>query len=233
MASSSHQSGLKVATEGMSEEEIAAAIEMSRVQGWSELKDGGQDGAAISSQADTDAAIWEELKRNYPGVFWDLCEGELQLGRVIAEGGQATIYEARWGADSSDICNRWVAKVFKMEGFSLRDLQHQWPRNNKIPRKLSEFHSIFPFQMGGVVFGEFMRSCSYVWLGTLLEDGRFAFVMRRHWGDLRSLINHKVNANHSQGPPFSLKRSTSIMCNIGRGMRELHARGVMHRDLNL
>ncbi|KAG0558356.1 hypothetical protein KC19_10G022200 [Ceratodon purpureus] len=274
MASSSQQPGLKFATESMSEEEITAAIEVSRVQGWSELKDGCQDGVALSCHGDSDAAIWEELKRSHPSVFVDFREGgELQLGRVIAEGGQATIYEARLKFDDmlakvSNVKmvakkvfnNNWdmlakvsneemaammktvpnvemvanmemVAKVFKMEGFSLADLQREWPQATKTPSKLVNFSKHRTFQMGGVVFGEAIGNCTSIYWGTILDNGKFAFLMQRCWGDLRSLINYRLNAKKSQQPHFLLVTTINIMGTIGIGKENLHARGVLHRDL--
>jgi DNA-binding FadR family transcriptional regulator len=49
-------------TAGMSEVQIRDAIQMSRAQGWLELRDGGQVGAKASGHAD-DARISKELKK--------------------------------------------------------------------------------------------------------------------------------------------------------------------------
>ncbi|KAG0602523.1 hypothetical protein M758_10G020200 [Ceratodon purpureus] len=85
--------------------------------------------------------------------------------------------------------------------------------------------------MGGVVFGEVIGNCSPIFFGTIMDDGKFAFVMPRRWGDLRTLLNHKVNVQKSLQPPFSLLTMIFVMYNIGMGMEGLHARGVLHRDL--
>ena len=45
------------------------------------------------------------------------------------------------------------------------------------------------FVLGGVVFGEIVNYYSKLYWGTFLEDGRFAFLMKRCWGDLRTLID--------------------------------------------
>jgi serine/threonine protein kinase len=209
-------------TARMSEVQIRDAIETSKVQGWSELRDGGPQGATASGRAEDDARVWKELKRRYPRTFMDFPEGILKLGRMIAEGGQAQIFEA---SVHGDPC---IAKVFKREAFSLADLQRQWPLATK---HSDEEVPDDDFVLGGVVFGEIIIACSSIYWATLLEDGRFVFVMPRYWGDLRTLINLKMKENNFQGPPFSHETALRIMLDIARGMSELHARGVLHRDL--
>jgi serine/threonine protein kinase len=211
-------------TAGMSEVQIRDAIETSKVQGWSELRDGGPQGATASGRAEDDARAWEELKKRDPRVFRDFPEGDLKLGRMIAEGGQAQIFEASLDGDDE----RLVAKVFKREAFSLADLQRQWPLATKHPEHKKPDDD---FVLGGVVFGEFIVYCSSSYWATLLKDGRFAFVMQRYWGDLRTLINLKMKENNFQGPPFSHETAKGIMFDIARGMKGLHGRGVLHRDL--
>ncbi|KAG0602566.1 hypothetical protein M758_10G023700 [Ceratodon purpureus] len=219
-------------TDAMSEQQISSLIDASRKQGtWSQLKYDGPRHDGSSTLAHSDAAIWEELKRSHPDVFMDFREGELQLGRVIAEGGQATIYQAKTQWD-----DEWdkVVKVFKMDGFSLADLQRQWPRATKTPPQSTDetFNWKFiGFKLGGVVFDEALPHCNLIFWGTFLEDGRFAFVMGRCWGDLRALINLKVKNNNSLGPPFSHAIALRIMLHIAKGMKKLHDRGVLHRDL--
>ncbi|KAG0602570.1 hypothetical protein M758_10G024100 [Ceratodon purpureus] len=215
-------------TAGMSEQQISSLIDASREQGtWSQLKHDGPRHDGSSTLAHSDAAVWEQLQRSHPDVFQDFHEGSLQLGRVIAEGGQATIYQAKWKWEK-----KWdsVVKVFKDEGFSLADLQRQWPQATKAP-PLEQYPLSHPFQVGGIVFSEVFAFCSNIHFVTFLEDGRFAFVMRRYWGDLRSLINLKVKDNNSRGPPFSHEKALTIMLQIAKGIKELHDMGVLHRDL--
>ncbi|KAG0504383.1 hypothetical protein KC19_N038200 [Ceratodon purpureus] len=223
-------------TAGMSEEQIQAAIETSKVQGWSELKQRSDDGVAPSGHAQENRVIWEQLKEQDPRVFRDFGEDmSLKLGQRIAEGGQAHIYEATihyLKGDSPDYdC---VAKVFKMEGFSLADLQRQWPL--AVKRPLNERFKLpgkgkRNFVEGGVVFGEIFSNCGLIHFGTFLKNGRFAFVMNRCWGDLQTLINLRMNKSNYQGPPFSHHESIWIMICIAGGVKELHDRGVLHKDL--
>ena len=99
----------------MSELGISRAIEKSKEQGWSEVREG-----ASSSGGHDDSVIWEELKATYPRFFRDNLD--VKLGRLIADGGQAHIYEA-----TLDNYPGWeiVVKVFKTEGFCLTDLKRQ------------------------------------------------------------------------------------------------------------
>ena len=185
---------------------------------------GGEGARRGSSGATWRCGLWEQLKRSDPDSFVDFGEGELELGRVIAEGGQAQIYHALYrGRDT-------VAKVFKREGFSLAELQRQWPRRSKQPTHLDAIQDN-PAGLGGVVFGDVMGNCSLIYWATRLEDGRFAFVMERCWGDLRTLIDLRLKDNNSQGPPFSPHQALWIMWQIARGIKELHDVGVLHRDL--
>ena len=228
------------AAEGRSEEEIRTAIEKSKEQGWSELKEQG------CGHGEENRVVWEELKREHPKSFGDVGE-HVELGRKIAEGGQAQIYEARpighvqyrhageglhavegfeLGRKIAEGGHELVAKVYKAEGFSLAALLRHWPRSTKIPP-----HPIGPYELGGFAFGELLLGCCKIYCGTFLKDGRFAMVMRRCWGDLRALINLRLKHTNSQGPPFSHYTSLEIMIDIAGGMGDLHDRGFLHRDL--
>jgi serine/threonine protein kinase len=76
--------------------------------------------------------------------------------------------------------------------------------------------------------------CCCIMNGTLLKDGRFAFVMRKYWGDLRRAIDLQIlkDVKTCQNPPFPLSITTWIMDRIACGMATLHNRGKwLHRDL--
>lgn len=196
---------------------IVAEIERSKVH-WSDLD-------PASAETRTTRANWEafEILKENPewGSFfsyYDDPEVELELGEKIAEGGQAEIFLAterrrnKLGRSSSVVC---VAKVFKI-GFSLQVLQSQWPLG--MLRDVSRGES--GFLAGGIL---------WVRHGTMLNDGRFAFILERMWGDLRRVVDHKMQK--SGGPPFDHDTATLIMLEIAGGMLELHQRGVIHRDL--
>lgn len=141
------------------------------------------------------------------------------LGRKIAEGGQAEIYELDEYQDG--ILRRSVAKVFKLEfSSSLRRLQAQWPRG------LVEIHMSPHYE----AFGRACNTC-HIEGGILLDDGRFAFQMKRYWGDLRKLMDLRMKENNNQGPPFAYTTALRIMINIASGMVTLHKHDILHRDL--
>ena len=72
--------------------------------------------------------------------------------------------------------------------------------------------------------------------GTVLKDerlkNRFAFVMKRQWGDLRTLIDAQMLKKKNRGLPFSIEIAQRLMLNIARDMRTLYQRNaIIHRDL--
>lgn len=57
--------------------------------------------------------------------------------------------------------------------------------------------------------------------------------MRRHWGNLRKLIDLGIvkDMETHQDPPFPLSIVTLILMKIARGMAKLHREGILHKDL--
>jgi hypothetical protein len=91
--------------------------------------------------------------------FWDFA-GRLEVGRRIGGGGQAEIYEALFDGHVTE----FVLKVFRSDS-SLGHLQRLWATDvvNLAKKVDGELH--------GITF------CCCVVSGTMLKDGRFAFVM--------------------------------------------------------
>lgn len=132
----------------------------------------------------------------------------LKIGQKIGEGGQAEIYEAT--LDGTENC---VVKMFKQD-YSIADLQRQWtftPHGDSLSGKNSSWKL-------------FRNKCCFIKGGTLLKNNRFAFVMKRYWGDLRKHIDEQ-----STHPPFQYP--LPIMLEIALGMKELHKSDILHRDL--
>lgn len=154
---------------------------------------------------------WENLLPKHE-FFRDYGDS-LEVGRKIAEGGQAEVLEAT--LDGKENC---VVKVFK-SNLRLSDLQRQWiftPHGDTLSGKNSSWKL-------------FRNKCCFIKGGTLLKDGRFAFVMKRYWGDLRKLIDLKMEQNHHARPPFPYP--LPIMLEIALGMKDLHKNDILHRDL--
>jgi len=139
----------------------------------------------------------------------------LKMGRKIAEGGQAEIFNASFKGDK----RAFVLKVFK--DARLEDLERLWPPP-LLPLLYVDYEPDWMREE---------RHCCWIRGGTVLKDGRFAFLMDKYSGDLRSLINRRMRNQRSEMGPFDLLRALEIMRDIARGMRSLHQRGIFHRDL--
>ena len=194
---------------------LESEIEASKVH-WSEL----QPGSGANGLAERNLELYRSLQRQYPnGFFHNWKDDRWAVGKKIAEGAQAEIFEMRFLLPEYAHQNgKLVMKVFK-EGCSLEDLQKQWPPG--MLRKATASTET-PFYNG-------VRSSLGV--AMLLKNGRLAFQMGRMWGDLRKLIDLKMLHNGNQAPPFSHFRPLFIMYDIAQGMRSLHKDNIVHRDL--
>jgi hypothetical protein len=71
-----------------------------------------------------------------------------------------------------------------------------------------------------------------VYLGTLLADGRFAFLLAREWADLRGLIDSNMAMKSSKNCGLFLKMGVEkLMWNVALGVDWLHSCNIIHRDL--
>lgn len=211
------------------ENEVEFQIEASKDH-WSEVvaKTGP---ASVGEESTTDEIgsnrqVFESLKEQWGTFFWDYGD-RLVVGRKIAEGGQAEIFEAdvqfpnAAGSEVDDEVYKrfqFVAKVMKGP-CSLLNLQTQLPLG--MLRKIQK----------GCPFFLDTDSCCLIWGATLLDDDRFAFLMRRYWGDLRKLIDLRMRRHKNQRPPFRDEAAILIMLQIAVAMEELHKHDILHRDL--
>ncbi|KAG0625372.1 hypothetical protein M758_2G049600 [Ceratodon purpureus] len=205
---------------------------------WSELVEFDEDEEFVKTN---NLAVFKALQSHptwggffctfgYDTEYWS-SSGELVMGEKFAEGGQAELFHVKiiW-TNPKDIENylkediEWVLKVFK-KGTSLQLLQAQWP------------HGLFQdwkawLERAKIKNAPMLRYTSEVHFGTLLKDGRFAFVLRRETEDLRTRIDYlmKKRASHSHGP-FSKKVVQHIIYYIALGMSWLHRFNIVHRDL--
>ncbi|KAG0604925.1 hypothetical protein M758_9G019800 [Ceratodon purpureus] len=122
--------------------------------------------------------------------------GHLQIGG----GGQAGIYRAIY---NGKVLDDYLLKVFRNE-YYLADLQRSWKKN------IAATTLSWKFVINNSCITEH---------GTLLQDGRFAFILKLCWGDLRSAIDLAI-----------LKDKTYQSSPIP-GMKLLHDRGILHKDL--
>lgn len=165
----------------------------------------------------TMAEILESLRRRYPqsGEFFSAdLYGLVEVGKKIAEGAQAEIFEARI---SNDKPGKFVLKVFK-EGATVMDLQKQWPL--EMLNRCAD----------AAAYGMF-SACSPVLGGLVLRNSRFGFWMFRFAGDLRKLLDLRMERNNCQCAPLSDAELVRSMEDIARGMKGLHEDNIVHRDL--
>jgi serine/threonine protein kinase len=154
-------------------------------------------------------------KQRWGDFFEDDGEG-LVVGKKIAEGAQAEIFTAYLKDDDG---RKWegVMKVFK-EGSALQDLKKQWPKGMLRKSRVQE----------GMYF--YYNTC-LIYGGLLLKNGRFGFWMRRYWGDLRKLIDVRMQHNRNTSSPFTCSEAMRIMYSIAMGMQQLHEDKIIHKDL--
>lgn len=159
----------------------------------------------------------EDLNRDNKEVFQEL----RQKYRIFVDGDNFTLDKMIAEGGQGEIYEvkgmpYHVMKVFK-SGTSIRELQKTWPT----PVLTNQIYQCIEQAM-------------------LLPDGRFAFLLKRCWGDLRKLIDQAMQSNGNQGPPFPYKwiensdrtfHAVDFMSGIALGMKRLHAAKVVHRDL--
>jgi hypothetical protein len=114
---------------------------------------------SASSRLHSPAAEFEWLVQWETPFFWDF-GGRLEVGRRIGGGGQAEVYEALFDGHATE----FVLKVFRSDS-SLVQLHRLW--------------AIDVLKFAKELQGRLrtMGFCCCITNGTLLKDGRFAFVM--------------------------------------------------------
>lgn len=211
--------------EGMarSRTEFATALEYeieASKDHWSELQPRSGDeplGEERERVPLTSFDIVQSLWRQYPqsGNFFKHDHSDLfKLGKKIAEGGQAEIFEAQL----DNLPGKFVMKIFK-EGSAVKDLQKQWPLRML---NRSDGDCMYPTDFFG---------CSPVIGGLVFRNCRFAFWMLRFTGDLRKLLDLKMERNKCQCAPLSDGELVRNMKDIAMGMEGLHRDDIVHRDL--
>lgn len=217
-------------------ESIKQQIEHSKGH-WSQLTDFDSDCDEVAELSNVEVfkalqkhPTWGTFFLTFNGNGRGSDRGELVMGQKFAEGGQAEIYEAEVKWDEPKMREwreehpcEYVLKVFK-KGTFLRHLQQQWP------------YGMLQFDAERLQLGllgkppPLMNTCDII-CGTLLEDGRFAFLMVREHVDLRSLIDRNKWRVGEDCGPVSRDLADVIMYDVAMGMDWLHMRNTVHRDL--
>ncbi|KAG0559070.1 hypothetical protein KC19_10G076800 [Ceratodon purpureus] len=166
------------------------------------------------------------------GIEGRYSHGELVVGEMFAEGGQAQLFHAKvtwWYPKGNEEDERlgieYVVKVFK-KGTFLRDLKSQ------LPHGLLQFHVEDMENHMSPTPKLMPRYRCKVLRGILLENGQFAFLMEKDDFDLRSLIEREMELR-SGGDygPFSKEDGELMMYHIALGVEWLHNHDIIHRDL--
>jgi hypothetical protein len=217
-------------------------IQHSRVH-WSQVSEAAVDLDEEGSTEMDNREVFKSLQRHptwchfFKTFGYDLgvwgSQGELEVGEKFAEGGQAELFHAHitWAhpqyiQDDIEAEREWVIKVFK-KGTLLRHLQSQWPEGY-----LQWWAKDLERSKLGIPPRK--RHFCDVMYGTLLEDGRFGFLMTKEDEDLRSVIDRKMikNVGKSHGPfRKDSQDAEMIMYRIALGMDWLHSHDIVHRDL--
>jgi serine/threonine protein kinase len=140
---------------------------------------------------------------------------ELQIGRKIAEGGQAKVYLAVWIPSSCPV----VVKRFKPQaGVDWRQLQRRL-------KKVKKYEEKWPHRS--------LRICKILGVSIDQDDGIQSIVMERMAGDLRNVINSRTRPADLKlaGMPFFYNTAVRLMLSIASGMEDLHECGLIHGDL--
>jgi hypothetical protein len=210
--SSKKSDRIKVRVERMRECDNPADVDIECSKDhWSELT----SASSGDEEGESNREVFERLKKDPRfAQFFGSDLSQLKLGRKLAEGGQAEIFEAVLPRTSQDKTT-YAVKVFK-RGYTLRHLQRQWPQG--MLRSSAGFRLTGALRIeGGLVF----------------DDDRFGFVVPRYWGDLRTLMDMRLAQGYNRRNigPFGTVDAVNILHRIALGMKGLHNQGILHRDL--
>ncbi|KAG0617898.1 hypothetical protein M758_4G023200 [Ceratodon purpureus] len=219
--------------------ELEREIEASKVH-WSENSSNSMDSDDDEGEKESNQQIYEKLRKlpkyqQWLNIYGVQSGKAIVFGPKLAEGGQAEIFEADDCSKSLGSHFSYVLKVYK-KGYSLKGLKSQWPDG-----VLSSHKYIVTGVQGGMV----------------LEDDRFAFLLKRCDIDLWKIIEiakennsplwkdngrplkefrgyNTTRSGRRPGccmPVFSDECAQSIMLKIACDMLLLHTINVLHRDL--
>lgn len=176
-----------------------------------------------SSHWTVDSSLWTEVRpSNRPESLSEVRERVIQedldiidrsqitLGRKIGEGGQGSIYEARWDSGFSSEPRSVVVKKFE-------------------PLKcIAQGH--FPPQLWSL---NLLNICKPYGVFFDLDDS-LCMLMPRFSSDLRTLIDSRMSRllNNDDGAPFSEDVAVSIITRLAVTFNALHDFGIYHRDIN-
>jgi serine/threonine protein kinase len=148
---------------------------------------------------------------------------DLEIGRMIAEGGQAEVFLATYTnkearANISLGRNQVVVKRLKNSSSRVVDVLQLQRRMESLMKLKND---------------ERIRSV-YCWVfGVSVDDntGTVSIVMEAMKGDLRNLIDDRLLNVEDGQMPFNYTETLLMMMDITSGLLCLHSKGIIHRDI--
>lgn len=234
---------------GMSKEE--AEIEASKVC-WTQQTPSKSESSLGSELAadEKESCTWETNKqliehhRKGPsGRFFMEMDSSTDLGKKIAEGGQAEIFlEVQVSGEPKEYMGRTrhFLKVYKRQRTLQKLLEQRVPKGMVDGHALNEQRLVSLEEtpdgtmVERVVFTDgrpqrrrAMHRCNVSHV-VLLKDGRLAFRIAQYSTDLRTFIDRRIE---TQSPPFDNDIAIQCMLQIAMGMQDLHKDDIIHSDL--
>jgi serine/threonine protein kinase len=155
----------------------------------------------LETQNNEAESSWVEVKR--------FEHDKILLQQLLAEGGQAHVY---LGERREMFLPPVVVKRYKYGGVDLFSLQSRMELLMKTRRENDA------------------AICTVFGVG-LDPDGKVLVVMEKMFGDLRTLIDHRMKSLKCSQTPFDYTQTITMMIRIAQGMEVLHRCNVVHADL--
>jgi hypothetical protein len=234
---------------GMSKEE--AEIEASKVY-WTQQTPSksesslGSESAAVEQESctwETNKQLIEHHQKGPSGGFFMEMDSSTDLGKKLAEGGQAEIFlEVQVSGEPRLHMGRtrYLLKVYKRQRPLQKLLEQRVPKGMVDGHALNEQRLVqleetpdgtmverVVFTDGRPQRRRTMHRCNVSHV-VLLKDGRLAFRVAQYSTDLRTFIDRRIE---TQSPPFDNDVAIQCMLQIAMGMQDLHKDGIIHSDL--
>jgi len=94
----------------------------------------------------------------------------------------------------------------------------------------NQIHRAVAMEKEAILFSSLLHPNVVQFIGYTSQGLQHVIVLERMTMDLRKYLDEKKK-NAGQGPPLPLPVAVDIMLQVAEGMKYLHGRGVMHRDL--
>lgn len=192
---------------------------------------------------ETNKQLIEHHRKGPSGRFFMEMDSSTDLGKKIAEGGQAEIFlEVQVSGEPKEYMGRTrhFLKVYKRQRTLQKLLEQRVPKGMVDGHALNEQRLVSLEEtpdgtmVERVVFTDgrpqrrrAMHRCNVSHV-VLLKDGKLAFRIAQYSTDLRTFIDRRIE---TQSPPFDNDIAIQCMLQIAMGMQDLHKDDIIHSDL--